>query len=63
MMCFGLLIMFCQTLTQPAIDSFCSVYQPVIQAKGDGSIQAPTLPKRRMLANELTYKQLCPKGK
>lgn len=61
MICFGLLIMFCD-VPQPAVtDSFCAVYQPVVQEKGDGTIAGTKGAKRRLLANELTYRKLCPK--
>lgn len=62
MICYGLLFVFwCGTATQ--IDSFCQVYQPVVQVKGDGSITATPGTKRRILANELLYRQACKKGK
>ncbi len=40
-------------------DSFCTVYNKVVQQKGDGNIQASSGVKRRILANELTYKEQC----
>ena len=61
MMCVGLIVMWCNFGTPPA-DSFCQVYQQMIQAKGEGSVAAPLAVKRRMLANELYYRQRC-KGK
>jgi hypothetical protein len=45
--------------TPQEVDSFCLVYNQVILQKGDGSISATTGVKRRLLANELTYRQLC----
>lgn len=48
----------CQMIT----DSFCQVYSPVIVAKGDGTIVASQGVKRRLLANELTYRSQCPGG-
>lgn len=45
--------------TPEQIDSFCQVYNRVILQKGDGTITASSGVKRRLLANELTYKQLC----
>lgn len=53
-LCLGLLVSSCQTT-----DSFCSVYQRVVLERGDGTIAAPLNAKRRILANELTYKKLC----
>lgn len=43
------------------VDSFCQVYTRVIVAKGDGSITATSGVKRRLLANELTYRDQCTK--
>lgn len=40
-------------------DSFCSTYQQLIQAKGEGSIQAQRSVKNRIAANEKTYICLC----
>lgn len=47
----------CQHLK--AVDSYCSVYSKVIRQKGDGSISAKSDVKRRILANEITYRDLC----
>ena len=52
----------CAALNPPEIkvsDSFCSVYQQVVRAKGEGDVQAPKEAKQRILANELTYRCLC----
>ena len=40
-------------------DSFCSTYQQVVRAKGEGGVQATKEVKQRILANELTYRCLC----
>lgn len=40
-------------------DSFCQVYQQVVRAKGEGAIAAPLAVKKRILANELTYRDQC----
>lgn len=45
------------TLSQ--VDSYCSVYQKVIRAKGEGSINALLPVKQRIAANEVTYRCLC----
>lgn len=45
----------CQTTT----DSYCQVYNPVIVEKGDGTITAKSGVKKRILANELTYRDQC----
>jgi hypothetical protein len=46
------------------VDSFCQVYSPVVVAKGDGAITATSGVKKRLLANELTYREQCiPKEK
>lgn len=55
-LCAALSLGSCQT-TQ--VDSFCQLYNQVIIAKGDGSITATASVKRKLLANELTYRQLC----
>lgn len=41
------------------IDSFCQVYNKVIIQKGT-KIVAPPDVKKRLLANELTYRKVCP---
>lgn len=64
-------ILVCATLSlsscvhaPPPTDSFCQIYNRVIVAKGDGSITATAGVKRRLLANELTYREQCiPKKK
>jgi len=48
--------------TPEQVDSFCQVYNKVIVQKGDGTIVAPPGVKRRLLANELTYRSQCPQG-
>lgn len=45
--------------TPQQIDSFCQVYNQVVLQKGDGAIVASPGVKRRLLANELTYRKLC----
>lgn len=42
-------------------DSFCQVYNKVVVEKGDGAITAKITVKKRILANELTYKDQCSK--
>lgn len=48
--------------TPQQIDSFCQVYNKVIVQKGDGTITASPGVKKRLLANELTYRSQCPQG-
>lgn len=50
----------CAHVSPPA-DSYCSVYVPVVVQKGDGAISATSGVKRRILANELTYRDQCKK--
>lgn len=45
--------------SQSVTDSFCQVYNPVVVEKGDGTITAKSGVKKRILANELTYKDQC----
>lgn len=49
--------------TPPPVDSFCQIYNPVVVAKGDGTITAAPSVKKRILANELTYRGQCVKAK
>jgi hypothetical protein len=58
LVCAALSLSSCATV-KPPIDSFCQVYNPVVVAKGDGEIAAPSGVKRRILANELTYRDQC----
>lgn len=44
---------------QVPVDSFCQVYNQVVLEKGDGSITASLGVKRRLLANERTYREQC----
>lgn len=41
------------------VDSYCVVYNQVIVEKGDGTIVATSGVKKRLLANELTYRSQC----
>jgi hypothetical protein len=43
----------------PPTDSFCQIYNRVVIAKGDGAITATSGVKKRLLANELTYRDQC----
>lgn len=47
----------------PVTDSFCQVYNRVVVAKGEGAISAAPSVKRRILANELTYRDQCSSAK
>lgn len=47
----------------PATDSFCQVYNRVVIAKGDGAIIATSGVKKRLYANELTYRSQCETAK
>lgn len=46
--------------TPEQVDSFCLVYNKVIVEKGDSKIVAPLGVRKRLLTNELFYKQNCP---
>lgn len=46
----------CQHLST---DSYCSVYSQIIRQKGEGAIRATPEVKRRILANETTFRELC----
>lgn len=48
--------------SQEQLQDFCLLYQKVIVQKGDGTIVAPPGVKRRLLANELIYRDQCPQG-
>lgn len=43
------------------VDSYCQVYTPIIVEKGDGTMVAKVGVKKRILANEQTYRAQCPK--
>ena len=43
----------------PPVDSFCQIYNRVVVAKGEGAIAASPAVKKRILANELTYRDQC----
>lgn len=59
MICIGILISWCFVAEPKVVDSFCQVYNKVVVAKGDGTIVASAGVKRRLLANELTYRSQC----
>lgn len=50
-----------KTCGDDPVDSYCAVYNKVIVEKGDGAITAKPGVKKRLLANELTYRNQCPK--
>ena len=62
MLMLPLLALSPSSCTPEQIDSFCQVYNKVIVEKGDGKITAPPEVKKRLLANELLYREQCPKG-
>ena len=45
-----------------ASDSFCTAYQQLIQAQGEGTINAKRAVMERIYANEKTYVCLCTKN-
>jgi hypothetical protein len=60
------LMLVCATLSlsscahaPPPTDSFCQIYNRVVVQKGDGAITATAGVKKRILANELTYRDQC----
>ena len=56
--CAGLSLSSCAHVPPP-VDSFCKIYNQVVVSKGDGAIAAPLTVKKRILANELTYRDQC----
>jgi len=62
LVCAALSLSSCAHVPPPA-DSFCQIYNRVVVSKGDGSITATSGVKRRILANELTYRDQCKTGK
>lgn len=48
--------------TPVPVDSFCRVYNPIVVSRGDGAITATPGVKKRILANELTYREQCSKA-
>ncbi len=61
--CVTLSLSGCAGMTPSAVDSFCEIYRKVVVAKGDSAIAAPLAVKKRILANELTYRDQCAPGK
>ena len=59
MLCFGLLLMYCEQPKQPVIDSFCQSYQRVIRQASESAIKAPLAVKQRIAANEIVYRCSC----
>lgn len=57
-----LLLASCATHGQVIPDSYCQVYEPIIQKKGDGQITATPGVKRRLLYNEQMYRNECKQG-
>lgn len=49
----------CARSNQKVSDSFCEVYKPLIQEKGDSNIRAPKAVLDRMATNEKTYRAFC----
>jgi hypothetical protein len=58
MVCAGLSLSSCAHVPPP-VDSFCQIYNPIVVQKGDGAIAATSGVKKRILANELTYRDQC----
>ena len=58
----SLLALSPSSCTPEQIDSFCVAYNKVIVEKGDSKITATEGVKKRLLANELFYRQQCPQG-
>jgi hypothetical protein len=56
LVCAALSLSNCATVP---VDSYCQVYNPVVVQKGDGAITATPDVKKRILANELTYRSQC----
>lgn len=62
MLMLALSVLSPSSCTPEQIDSFCVTYTKVIVEKGDGKIVASEGVKRRLLANELFYREQCPQG-
>lgn len=58
LVCVGLSLSSCEHMPPPT-DSFCQIYNRVVISKGDGAITATSGVKKRLLANELTYRDQC----
>lgn len=58
LVCAALSLASCAHAPMPT-DSFCQIYSPVVVQKGDGAITAPSGVKKRILTNELTYREQC----
>lgn len=55
----SLLLANCAGHQQLIADSYCQVYEPIIQKKGDANISAPLVVKSRILYNEQMYRNEC----
>lgn len=64
MLTFGVLSLLLASCAHQQIagDSYCQVYAPIIQQKGDGAIAAAPWVKRRILYNEQMYRNECSAG-
>jgi hypothetical protein len=58
LVCAALSLTSCAHVSPPT-DSFCQIYNRVVVQKGDGAITASSGVKKRILANELTYRSQC----
>jgi hypothetical protein len=58
LVCAALSLSSCAHAPPPA-DSFCQIYNRVVVQKGDGAITATSGVKKRILANEYTYRDQC----
>jgi hypothetical protein len=59
LVCAALSLSSCVSTGTVSTDSFCQIYNRVVVQKGDSAISAPLSVKKRILANELTYRDQC----
>lgn len=62
MICVGLVVVYCFVAKEGPISDYCQLYDRIIVEQGDSKITAPLGVKKRLLANELKFKQLCGGG-
>lgn len=56
-----LLLASCAHRLPLAVDSYCQVYEPIVQKRGDEKIGALLVVKQRILYNEQMYRNECKK--
>lgn len=60
MICFvALSLGACQTTAEVKVDGYCTLYRQIIVNKGDSRIAGNPEVKKRIAANEVTFRRFC----